>query len=249
MAHTAEEALKMIDRVIDPDIYDMIPKEIIEARARRYSRIEDKKDAIRAERQAKIMFAKTMHLKSLSAKFQDDGSVPLPMPKKVVKHVYDMYCTKSPYAFVTVNPYPKTPLPVFEKAVNKLLSKKTIPCYFQVYEVRRAVDDSDDSDDSKGPGLHAHILLEYTGTPSNFKRSTKNTFKTVCDISNNCILNIKFVKPEVLQSKIDYMLGQKQDKKQSGVQATIQYRKANNLPDWTESCPPFPCRAAQKLIN
>ncbi len=225
-----------------------IPKHIlqeVEERVRFRKLQSDRELLDKAEDQAKVHFFKTMLLRNHVQEFALQGETPIsltnekPELQKIANTQSDKLSTKSPYCLVTINPRPGVTLPEFKKAVNKYLKKKTIPEYFQVYEVRK----------SDMSGLHSHILLRYTAKPYDFKRSTISTFKGVCDAANTAILNFKFVAADILPDKIKYLLGEKKESKNQGVKATIEYRKKNNLPQFTESSPPLTCRATENTAQ
>lgn len=155
---------------------------------------------------------------------------------KMLQQQSDSISTKPPFMLVTVNPRQGVSFAELNKAVLKFVSKKSVGQYFYVYEVRK-----------EDEGLHCHMLVQYTTKPYDFKRSTKSTFKNVCASNNPNILNFKFVSDENLQSKIEYLLGDKKDSKKAGVKYTKQYRATNKISDFYESSPPLPCRATQTL--
>lgn len=187
-------------------------------------------------------FLKTAYQREMVRNFMEDGTLPyVPKDPKLLKMLESQanaVSSKPPYLFVTVNPRPEVTLTELKKSIEKFLKKKSISQYFYVYEVR-----------TENTGLHCHILLKYDIKPYDFKRSTKNTFKNVCDSSNPSCLNFKFVEEDTLQSKVEYLLGDKKDSKKKGVNFSIEYRKKNNIPAFVESSPPLPCRATQKNIE
>ncbi len=150
----------------------------------------------------------------------------------------DSFTTKPPYMMVTINPRKDVTFAILAKAVNKFISKKSTGTYFYAYEVRK-----------EDEGLHCHIIVQYNAKPYDFKRSAKSTFSKVCDSNNPNILNFKFITEENLPSKIEYLLGDKKDKKLPGVKYTKAYRSTHNIPEYFESSPPFPCRATQTITE
>lgn len=170
--------------------------------------------------------------------FMDSGNLPVdPNDSKVAEllsQASSSVVTKPPFMLVTINIRPGVTFEELDKKVQKFTRKKTVPRYFYVYEVR-GPDDA---------GIHCHALVQYAGRPYDFRRSTKNTFKTVCDVNNPQILNFKFVDSEHLGSKIDYLMGEKKDSKLDGVEHSKNFRAKYSLEPFYESNPPLPCRVA-----
>lgn len=219
-----------------PPIPDDILREV-EKRVAENAKMRRAKIVQKAEDEAQRIFIRQMYLRSYSQSV-GDGDVPFPVdcPQAldVVSKQTERLNTKPPFCLLTVNPRPEVKLADFKKKLLKFLGKKTVPEYFACIEVRKNED-----------GMHAHILCRYTPPPSQFKRSTKNTFRDVCDSDNSCILNFKFLQEDLLPDKIKYMLGEKQQKKQKGVEDTKLFRKKYDLPDYWESNPPLSCRVTQ----
>lgn len=195
----------------------------------------------KAYKEALHDFLKTAYKREMVRTFCQDGEMPYvpkdPTMKKMLENQRDTIATKPPYIFLTINPKEDN-FAALQKAVNKFVKKKTITHYYYVYEVRK-----------ENEGLHCHMVLSYNCKPYEFKRSTKNTFKNVCDSSNPHCLNFKFIEQDIIKDKIAYMSGSKKDSKLKGVEFSKAYRKANNIMEYYESSPPFPCRATQKTIG
>ena len=183
-------------------------------------------------------FLKTCYQREMVRGFMDSGKLPY-TPKdegllKMLKDQAKAVTTKPPYMLVTVNTRPGSTYLELKKPVEKLLRSKSVSQYFYAYEI------------TESGHVHCHILLKYDIKPYDFKRSAKNTFKGICDTSNPNCLNFKFIDDETLPQKIDYLLGQKTDKKLKGVSITQKWRIENKIPAFIESSPPLPCRATQK---
>ena len=191
----------------------------------------------RAYNDACYQFYKTLFTREFVRQYMEDGKVPIePDNKKQLAYIESSIqntITKPPYILLTVNPRLDVPLSSLIKKIKKFAKRKIVFKYAYVYEVR-------DVD----KGLHCHMLLQYTCKPYDFKRSAKSTFKDICDVSNPSILNIKYVNECDLESKYNYLLGDKKEKKQKGVEATKAYRIKNKLQLIYESRPPLPCRPA-----
>lgn len=230
------ETFRMINTGYFPCPNDCIHD--LQDRADRFNRCRDKEDALAAERQAKIHFVKVLTLKRLSDDLHTEGKIPLPVSEDTVQCAIKSCTKKTPYIFLTVNPQKDITLTAFMTAVNKFLKKKSITHYFGVYEVRKAE-----------TGLHAHILVSQNSPFYDFKRSTKNTFKNICNTENSNILNFKNISEELLPDKINYMLGGKKDAKLQGVQDTITYREKYSINPYYESVDPFPCRSTPKIVD
>jgi len=194
------------------------------------------KKALQAE---KYDFMRKQIRTVFNVEFQQTGKLPFDVKEaaELMDRAYHITAAKPPYILLTINTRPDVTIDVFKKTVEKFISKKTNLKYFGVYELRHS--------DVENLGLHAHILVHYSQTPYGFKRGTKNTFKHVCNIDDTRILNFKFITEDLIESKIDYMKGDKQKSKLDKVEADKIWRKENGLPEFFESRSPFPCRPAQ----
>lgn len=193
-------------------------------------------------------FFKTLYLRQFVADFMDEGVLPPGIKLndeqvELVNKAYEKNSTKSPFYLVTINPRSDVTFDQLHKVVGKIVKKKTIPRYAFVYEVRAY------SDEDGYTGLHCHMLLESTIKPYDFKKGIKSSAKHICDYNNPHILNFKNVEYELLSQKYDYLLGQKSEKKQQGVELSKAYREEYGLPAIFESIPPLPCRDAQELLE
>lgn len=186
-------------------------------------------------------FLKTAYQREMVRAFACEGKMPYVPKDETMKTMLhnqmDALATKPPFMLVTVNPRNNVSLKDFKKKIEKIVKKKSVLTYAYVYEVRR-----------KDEGLHSHILLEYDDKPYNFKRGIKNTVKNICDSDNPHCLNFKFVEEQHLNSKLQYLLGNKKDSKMKGVSDSEVFRTENKLDAIYESCPPLPCRATQTAI-
>ena len=196
----------------------------------------------KAESDAIYAFYKSLFSRQFAQDFITEGITPCGeletnSQKVIIDRARNAIITKPPYALITINPYPTITLDELVKYVNKFKKRKFIDSYLYVYEVRK----------EDYSGLHCHMLVKYNCKPYDLKRNSKSTFKNVCDESNPCILNFKFIEEDILQSKIEYLSGNKKDEKQPGVIATRQYRVENGLQKIYESTPPLPCRGAEYL--
>lgn len=209
----------------------------VEERVESNTRLKDQQLIVQAQNEAKKELVKRACLREYFQNFVEKGEFPM-LIENEVKEIMDNQAkklqTKSPYCLLTINPRPEVTFAALKKQVDKFLKKKTVPEWFQVYEVRKQEE-----------GLHCHVLCRYTPPPYQFKRSAKNTFKGICDAENSAVLNFKFVEEALLNDKIAYMLGNKQEKKQKGVKDTLAYREKYNIPQFAESSPPLTCRATQ----
>lgn len=186
---------------------------------------------------------KGIYARQMSQDFLNTGQLPYEPEdiecKALIDRARNAVISKPPYAFITINPYDVITLDELQKYVNKYKKRKFIDSYYYVYEVRK----------KDHTGLHCHMLIKYNCKPYDLKRNTQNTFKNVCDDSNPCVLNIKYIEQDILQSKITYMNGDKKESKKEGVLATKEYRIENGLPAYFESTPSLPCRGAEYLSN
>lgn len=212
--------------------------------------LKNKREGIieKAYQDALYQFYKTCFLRQMVTNFMNDGSLPIEVSdtyqRKLIEDQYIQNSTKSFYWFVTVSVKPGVTFQEFEKAVKKQISKKIIKTYFYVYETRHLPDETN----KLFEGLHCHMLLYSTVRPYDFKKSTKNTFKDLCTINNPEIMNFKNIPEDLIQDKINYMLGDKKESKQKGVSLTKAFRTRNNIEEYYESTPPFSCRGAKEIL-
>lgn len=197
----------------------------------------------KAAAEAYHQFYKTAILRQSVLEFMTEGKTPFNGTENEEVHrlmleQYKTNSTKSPYWLITINPKPGTELEDLDKVVAKILRKKTIQSFAFVYEIRKKEDDI-------YTGLHCHILVYQTLPSHDFKRGVQNTCKHICQSKNPNILNFKNVPEDAVQQKIEYLLGNKTDKKELGVALTMEWREANEIPPILESDPPLPCRVTQ----
>lgn len=187
-------------------------------------------------------FYERFFLSDMYSHFVETGKMPLasdnPLLDRVVERSIDRIVSKPPFMLMTVNPRTDD-YKLLKKSVDKFVKRKIVEKYAYCYEIRQKPD----------KGLHVHILLKYDCKPYEFRRAAKNTFKKVCDSNNPNILNFKFVEEKNLLQKYNYIKGIKSEKKKSGVNATEEWRKANNIEALFESIPHLPCRDAQESID
>lgn len=108
----------------------------------------------------------------------------------------------SRYIFLTVNPEPTITLKMFRDTIEKAVSKKWLINYVYVLEQRG------DKDEEMGRGFHAHFIIDTDGKKYHEAiRELKNTFKKVCDVSYNCVFNIRNIKEEQFIRFIKYIVG------------------------------------------
>jgi len=105
--------------------------------------------------------------------------------------------------FITINPQNNSldDFPKLDQCVQKAISKCWITDYAYVYEQR-----SDNKNEIHG--LHTHILLRRNTRPSNLEREIRSTFKGIVGKPDKHI-NIKYIKKEWINDKLNYMAGNK----------------------------------------
>lgn len=193
--------------------------------------------------EAAVSFYKKMFQATMYANFAEYGTVPEettnPKFMQLIEDSLNRTMSKPPYMFITINPTSDVSLSRLRKKVEKFANRRIIANYFYTYEVRE-----------ENKGLHVHMIVRYQNVrPYDFKLACKNTFKSVCDANNPHCLNLKQISEDVVQDKVNYLLGHKQDSKTPGVEASKKYRKDNDLEQFYDSSPPFPCRATQLSID
>lgn len=193
-------------------------------------------------------FSETAFLRNMVANFMEDGTLPPefkghPNYINIMDSEYKRNSTKSPYWLVTISVKPGITFPELAKAVEKQVNKKIIKSYFYVYEVRHLPDEKR----ALFEGLHCHMIIHSHTRPYDFKKTTKNTFKDLCDINNPEIMNFKNIAEDILPDKISYLLGEKKDSKLKGVELTKAFRVRLDIENFYDSNPKLPCRVAKQI--
>jgi len=169
-------------------------------------------------------FHKTLFRREFNAKFQSEGIPPLEKyDDKYKKHIESAsyrVSTKPPYIMITINVRPNENLKTIKTLVEKLCEKPYIESYKYVYEVRA---------EAEPLGLHCHFLAKYTCRPYDLKTSLQTLFKNVCDVKNPHCLNLRYIEPDKLLSKVDYLLGKKQEKKLKSYEFSKKFREKHEL--------------------
>lgn len=198
---------------------------------------------LKAIADAQYQFLKTGFLRQYIANFMEDGTLPFKMETiegiKLMEQAADRMSTKPPYILLTINPREEIELLEFKKKVEKFADRKIVSRYAYVFEVRK-----------KDKGLHCHMLVQYDCKPYDFKRAARSTFKNVCEVNNPCILNIKYVSLDQLDSKMNYLKGEKSDKKNKSVKYTRRYRRKHELEAMYQSNPKLaivPCGVTKQI--
>lgn len=153
--------------------------------------------------------------------------------KTIIDQETNSRTTKPPYILLTVNVKPGITYELLKQVVDKFIKKKCIVAYYGCYEVRKENFD----------GLHCHILIHYSGRPYNINRSIRSHFKKVCDTTNNSCCNVKYIAEELLQEKVGYINGVKQNKKLPAVGFSDAWKQDRHF---GESA--FTCRTPSELI-
>lgn len=132
------------------------------------------------------------------------------------------------FIFLTVNPEPSITLNYFRDVINKAINKKWMINYLYVIEQRG------DNEDSMGRGFHAHFIIDTDGKKRHeIIRELKNTFKKVCDISSNCIFNVRNIKEEHLKRFLGYILSMKNQKfKHDKQKIDKRFREINHIANY-----------------
>lgn len=200
------------------------PPSWVKDREKPYKDIIDK-----AYKDALYDFYKHAFKAQFVADFMSEGHVPYvpdnEMQRELLDKAAEAVSAKPPYAFITINAKPEVELEEFKKKVEKFAGRKFILAYKYIYEVRK----------EDHTGLHCHMLVHYTCKPYDLKRGCKSTFKTICNVNHKEILNFRWVAETDILQKIEYLKGNKQDKKLSGVKHSQEYRKKHGLKDIYES--------------
>lgn len=162
-----------------------------------------------------------------------DLPVDLPI-QSAIDNQLNLYCDKSKVVFLTINPAPGVTFDRLKEVVKVITERTFIKEYFYVYEIRKSPDE----------GLHVHMVYRYDCRPFDMEKSIKKAcVGIVGDIKNHHQLNIKYLKPELTNDKIQYMLGDKKKSKMAGVDSTRSWRLANGVQPYYESEPSLSCRA------
>ncbi len=144
---------------------------------------------------------------------------------------------KSLYVFITINLRDDSYLQSFIHAVHKSSGKVWIRWFVYSFEQRSI----------GGPeykGYHCHMLLHRgTKTPSVVVSEFRSTFRTLVNTDNSHCLNFKWIPRDVVDKKIAYILGEKQEKKRSLVERDNEMRQYHGLlSHYCSESSPCPCR-------
>lgn len=124
------------------------------------------------------------------------------------------------YVWITVNPKKGVTLDELQKKVQKMYSKKWIQSYMYVYEIGE-----------KG-NHHSHGLIKTAQRRDKVKAQLANSVKDITTVTNEHCFCIRFLTDlAVVQDKIWYMTGEKQDKKLHAVEETKKWRTENGIAD------------------
>lgn len=198
----------------------------------------------KAEEDAKYQFFKTLFLKQYVSEFMTDGKVPneaqlTSEQKSVVVRASLRNMSKPPFIWFTMNPRFDVPFEKIKKLAESFVKKKAVTKYFYTFEVI--------SEEHRH--IHMHIVIEYACRPWDMLRAIKRHFVEVTNVNNTEILHIDYIREELIEQKINYMLGDKEEDKLPDVVHTREWRILNNLPPYYESSPTFPCRATPLLAS
>lgn len=114
-------------------------------------------------------------------------------------------CSSS-HIFLTLNPDPTHTLDDIKKYIFKCITKKWIKQYWISFEQRGR------TEDTRGTGIHCHILINRGVEPGKARRELKNTFKNLCNVDNPHLLNFKWITEKSLENHIKYITGEKRPK-------------------------------------
>ncbi len=199
--------------------FDITPLSLQEQKAIQYS---DKYNMINIAKEKGEARALTMMFQNHFARKIREGTYEYPEEFKQFFHAAKLRNeTKSPYCYITIGAYPNIPFSQLHKQAMKFAYRKIIDSAIWVYEIT--------STDEKNPNLHSHMLVKYNCRPDNLLQGAKSTFNSVCMVQNPNILNFRFIHPDLVQSKIKYMRGEKSDKKSKTVRLTNNWRSDNDI--------------------
>lgn len=188
-------------------------------------------------------FYKTLFQRQMVQDFMNEEKVPV-VPtdlnmRQYVEKAISNQSIKPPYILITVNAYPDLDFEQLKKKVEKFVNRRFVSAFIYAYEVRK----------EDLTGLHCHMLIHYNCKPHDVKRNAKSTFKDCCNVKDDRILNFKFVNPDNLQSKIEYVKGVKKDAKMKAMDYTHKFQAEHILQPYYESTPQLPCRGAEEIAN
>lgn len=127
------------------------------------------------------------------------------------------------WAWVTINPHTDD-LNTLQDTVDRILSKKwLLECVYQ-YEQR--------STDAGSPsGYHVHMMIRKPQgkRPSEIKREIISTAKRICKEPFNRTIKIEFKTEQTWEDYIQYLSGQKQEKKRKACEVNLLWRQQNDL--------------------
>ncbi len=93
-----------------------------------------------------------------------------------------------------------------EKRVVKFVASSKISRYYGIYEQRAEWPEPESGSIPDPFGFHTHVLFEYTNTSQSITRSIRNNFR-------GWNVDIQYCPDKYIQSKLHYMLGEKDEEK------------------------------------
>lgn len=145
-------------------------------------------------------------------KFAEDKFLDNELKDEHMKFYLKKWADEQPVAnwfayLITLNPRVDD-MPTLKKAVEKFCSRVFMKHYKYCYEQRSTTPE-------EFHGFHAHILVFRNGDNklsfSKLKRYAQNTFKHLCDVENEGLLNFKPIQAKFIQNAVKYISGTKDD--------------------------------------
>jgi len=141
------------------------------------------------------------------------------------KHLRSLVKVEPEIYWITVNPKPGVELPIIMKTVQNFCNRKAVIDYHYTYEQRG------ESEQELGKGIHCHMLILWNKKQNKYlKQFLKESCGRIVGSTNNNILNIRRITPDVYQDKLDYLNGLKWDKeKDEKIKMDKIFREKNNI--------------------
>lgn len=176
-----------------------------------------------ARREALLKKQRQLH-EQLLDKQCSEGAAP-----KYIQELHDSLAKNEMFDskdyLITVNPKPDTPVESIIKKTEKYLGRKCHDGGVAVLEQRSQVLED------AGEGAHVHIVVQATQTDANFRKNTRNSFKSLVGVPSRHI-HIRRIRQGELPEVLSYVNGDKnEEEKKKKVEIDRPWRENLGVPD------------------
>ncbi len=128
------------------------------------------------------------------------------------------------FIWLTVSPPNSEGFGSLKGRVENFLALASISRYYGVYEQRAEWPEPESGSIPDAFGFHSHVLFEYSNTSQSITRTIRNVFR-------GWNVDIKFCPERFIQSKIHYMLGEKDEEKARKTRMDVYWRMQAGVAD------------------